>query len=236
MQIRTRPPCALASRNTLTFCIKIFSSLLTIVVASERKAFIQFCRKVVPRGLEPRTLRLLAVRSNQLCYETHWEKISDARIDAMVSTFLVLARVVAAVAAGQRRVAMQQQQQQQQQQQAAAETAAAAATAVAVTVAAAAAAKRHRGDSSFCGQSPKDFEYISLASRTQCDVVAQLPAGPRKEETSISLLDIGILGSTLFPVVATWAGLCLDSPCVKQETKCAKKFGRPQQPHLYLEP
>ena len=26
--------------------------------------------KVVPRGLEPRTLRLLAIRSNQLCYET----------------------------------------------------------------------------------------------------------------------------------------------------------------------
>ena len=27
-------------------------------------------QKVVPRGLEPRTLRLLAVRSNQLSYET----------------------------------------------------------------------------------------------------------------------------------------------------------------------
>ena len=27
--------------------------------------------RVVPRGLEPRTLRLLAVRSNQLSYETH---------------------------------------------------------------------------------------------------------------------------------------------------------------------
>ncbi len=26
--------------------------------------------KVIPRGLEPRTLRLLAVRSNQLSYET----------------------------------------------------------------------------------------------------------------------------------------------------------------------
>ena len=26
---------------------------------------------MVPRGLEPRTLRLLAVRSNQLSYETH---------------------------------------------------------------------------------------------------------------------------------------------------------------------
>ena len=31
---------------------------------------------MVPRGLEPRTLRLLAVRSNQLSYET----LSDGRI------------------------------------------------------------------------------------------------------------------------------------------------------------
>ena len=30
----------------------------------------QACTTVVPRGLEPRTLRLLAVRSNQLSYET----------------------------------------------------------------------------------------------------------------------------------------------------------------------
>ena len=29
-------------------------------------------RKMVPRGLEPRTLRLLAVRSNQLSYETRY--------------------------------------------------------------------------------------------------------------------------------------------------------------------
>ena len=36
--------------------------------------------KVVPRGLEPRTLRLLAVRSNQLSYETSWEQFAkDAR-------------------------------------------------------------------------------------------------------------------------------------------------------------
>ena len=28
---------------------------------------------MVPRGLEPRTLRLLAVRSNQLSYETFWQ-------------------------------------------------------------------------------------------------------------------------------------------------------------------
>ena len=35
-----------------------------------------FKQHVVPRGLEPRTLRLLAVRSNQLSYETnceHWQ-------------------------------------------------------------------------------------------------------------------------------------------------------------------
>ena len=31
----------------------------------------QKSKRVVPRGLEPRTLRLLAVRSNQLSYETH---------------------------------------------------------------------------------------------------------------------------------------------------------------------
>ena len=31
---------------------------------------------MVPRGLEPRTLRLLAVRSNQLSYETNVELVS----------------------------------------------------------------------------------------------------------------------------------------------------------------
>ena len=30
------------------------------------------------------------------------------------------------------------------------------------------AKKRHRGDSNPCGQSPMDFESISLAARTQC--------------------------------------------------------------------
>ena len=34
--------------------------------------FVWAMSNVVPRGLEPRTLRLLAVRSNQLSYETHW--------------------------------------------------------------------------------------------------------------------------------------------------------------------
>ena len=32
----------------------------------------QLSSPMVPRGLEPRTLRLLAVRSNQLSYETFW--------------------------------------------------------------------------------------------------------------------------------------------------------------------
>ena len=32
--------------------------------------------KVVPRALEPRTLQLLAVRSNQLSYETSWEQFT----------------------------------------------------------------------------------------------------------------------------------------------------------------
>ena len=34
-------------------------------------------------------------------------------------------------------------------------------------------AKRHRGDSNPCGQSPMDFESISLATRTQCLEVAR---------------------------------------------------------------
>ena len=39
--------------------------------------------KMVPRGLEPRTLRLLAVRSNQLSYETSWEQFTkDVTKDA----------------------------------------------------------------------------------------------------------------------------------------------------------
>ena len=35
-------------------------------------------RKVAPRGLEPRTLRLLAIRSKQLSYETFWSFESSA--------------------------------------------------------------------------------------------------------------------------------------------------------------
>ena len=42
--------------------------------------------------------------------------------------------------------------------------------------AATAMAKRHRGDSNPCGQSPMDFESISLAARTQCHVMDGLPA------------------------------------------------------------
>ena len=35
---------------------------------------------MVPRGLEPRTLRLLAVRSNQLSYETNWQSFKKTAI------------------------------------------------------------------------------------------------------------------------------------------------------------
>jgi hypothetical protein len=46
------------------------------VEARDATSAAQACTTVVPRGLEPRTLRLLAVRSNQLSYETrcvyHW--------------------------------------------------------------------------------------------------------------------------------------------------------------------
>ena len=36
----------------------------------QQAADLSYWQIVVPRGLEPRTLRLLAVRSNQLSYET----------------------------------------------------------------------------------------------------------------------------------------------------------------------
>jgi hypothetical protein len=35
-------------------------------------------------------------------------------------------------------------------------------------------AKRHRGDSNPCGQSPMDFESISLTARTQCHACSHL--------------------------------------------------------------
>ena len=44
-------------------------------------------RKMVPRGLEPRPLRLLAVRSNQLSYETRCLLISAAII---LETFILV--------------------------------------------------------------------------------------------------------------------------------------------------
>jgi hypothetical protein len=39
-------------------------------VSGDGEAGAQRVQRMVPRGLEPRTLRLLAVRSNQLSYET----------------------------------------------------------------------------------------------------------------------------------------------------------------------
>ena len=39
-------------------------------------------RQMVPRGLEPRTLRLLAVRSNQLSYETSDQSAMRMQISA----------------------------------------------------------------------------------------------------------------------------------------------------------
>ena len=59
-------------------CIGVFSSLLgdcCFLPAASPNGFVQ---KMVPRGLEPRTLRLLAVRSNQLSYETSWQQISKS--------------------------------------------------------------------------------------------------------------------------------------------------------------
>jgi hypothetical protein len=43
---------------------------LRLIMTDHRQNLWQVEQKVVPRGLEPRTLRLLAVRSNQLSYET----------------------------------------------------------------------------------------------------------------------------------------------------------------------
>ena len=44
-------------------------------------------KEVVPRGLEPRTLRLLAVRSNQLSYETIECKVGYTPHDRSKSLF-----------------------------------------------------------------------------------------------------------------------------------------------------
>ena len=49
-------------------------------------------QQMVPRGLEPRTLRLLAVRSNQLSYET-----SDYRVPRSSSTLWLLILIVRVV-------------------------------------------------------------------------------------------------------------------------------------------
>ena len=42
----------------------------TYLQSARSLAISDFVLQMVPRGLEPRTLRLLAVRSNQLSYET----------------------------------------------------------------------------------------------------------------------------------------------------------------------
>ena len=48
--------------------------LVRAETVSQRKQSVCVCHtKMVPRGLEPRTLRLLAVRSDQLSYETSGE-------------------------------------------------------------------------------------------------------------------------------------------------------------------
>ena len=54
-------------RHWTKACRSLPGALLTLRRAAE------VARAVVPRGLEPRTLRLLAIRSNQLSYETTWE-------------------------------------------------------------------------------------------------------------------------------------------------------------------
>ena len=56
--------------------------------------------KLVPRGLEPRTLRLLAVRSNQLSYETRCVSHCRLLVAFCVLVFRVLGSAGATAAAG----------------------------------------------------------------------------------------------------------------------------------------
>ena len=60
-----------------------------VCIATQNKEKLQ---QMVPRGLEPRTLRLLAVRSNQLSYET-----SDYRVPRSSSTLWLLTLIVRVV-------------------------------------------------------------------------------------------------------------------------------------------
>ena len=128
---------------------------------------------MVPRGLEPRTLRLLAVRSNQLSYETSWEQFSKDAREELTGVEISCAGSCAAVwlqpwrRKGERPPAQQQ------------------------CLDASAATKRHRGDSNPCGQSPMDFESISLAARTQCHVMDHFLVGLIKQSLKCS----GLLGS-----------------------------------------
>ena len=64
VQIRARPLCVLALRNTASFRLGVFSSRLAKVGGFVKRIHPAFGRKVVPRALEPRTLRLSALRSN----------------------------------------------------------------------------------------------------------------------------------------------------------------------------
>ena len=47
-----------------------YKMLAAMVLGRSQRGGATVVQNMVPRGLEPRTLRLLAVRSNQLSYET----------------------------------------------------------------------------------------------------------------------------------------------------------------------
>ena len=71
------PPtlCSLAVRsNQLSYGARDASRDQQVQIDGMWKVVLDYAarqrKKMVPRGLEPRTLRLLAVRSNQLSYET----------------------------------------------------------------------------------------------------------------------------------------------------------------------
>ena len=74
-----------------------------------------------------------------------------------------------------------------------------------VAATAAAIAKRHRGDSNPCGQSPMDFESISLAARTQCHVIDHFLIGETTRPFKrLHLCQIPGAGSCDLPWPRSW--------------------------------
>ena len=71
---------------------------------------------------------------------------------------------------------------------------------------------RHRGDSNPCGQSPMDFESISLAARTQCHVDKCCKQNPVLIHASLRWQDsvLGCADIILEAVAGVHIGVCLN--------------------------